>query len=46
MKNQILILLIAAASCDGLHPTSAGHEQIFEAALPAFEAIMKKTDAR
>jgi hypothetical protein len=29
------------ATCDGLHPTSAGHRTIFETALPAFDAIVK-----
>jgi hypothetical protein len=37
---------IEFATCDNLHPTSAAHEQIFKAALPAFEAIRKKPNAR
>jgi len=31
---------IEFATCDGLHPTTTGHEQIFKAALPAFESIV------
>lgn len=31
---------IEFATCDNLHATTAGHEQIFKAALPAFEAII------
>jgi hypothetical protein len=30
------------ATCDGLHPTSAGHRTIYETALPAFDAILKQ----
>jgi hypothetical protein len=29
------------STCDGLHPTAAGHRTIFETALPAFDAILK-----
>lgn len=32
---------IKFATCDGLHPTTAGHQEIFKAALPAFDAILK-----
>ena len=28
------------ATCDGQHPTAAGHQAIFQAALPAFEALL------
>ncbi len=30
------------ATCDGLHPTAAGHRTIYEAALPALDAILKE----
>ncbi len=30
------------ATCDGLHPTAAGHQAIYETALPAFDAILRK----
>ncbi len=29
------------STCDGLHPTTAGHRTIYETALPAFDAILK-----
>jgi hypothetical protein len=29
------------STCDGLHPTAAGHRTIYETALPAFDAILK-----
>ncbi len=35
---------IEFATCDGLHPASAGHEQIFKAVLPAFNAIFRQCD--
>jgi len=28
-------------TCDGLHPTAAGHQTIFKTAIPAFDAILK-----
>ena len=31
---------IEFATCDGLHPTTTGHEQIFKASLSAFDAIL------
>ena len=31
---------VAFAKADKVHPTAAGHEEIFKAALPAFEAIL------
>ena len=30
------------STCDGLHPTTAGHRTIYETALPAFDAILKE----
>lgn len=33
---------IAFATCDGQHPTAAGHEAVFKAVLPAFDAIIKR----
>lgn len=32
---------VSFATCDGLHPTTAGHRKIYESALPAFDAILK-----
>jgi hypothetical protein len=29
-------------ACDGLHPTTDGHRTIYETALPAFDAILKR----
>jgi hypothetical protein len=31
---------IKYATCDGQHPTAAGHKSIYEVALPAFDAIL------
>ncbi len=32
----------AFATCDGQHPTAAGHEAVFKAVLPAFDAIVNR----
>ncbi|HEX8912436.1 MAG TPA: SGNH/GDSL hydrolase family protein [Humisphaera sp.] len=37
---------IKFATCDGLHPTTAGHEEIFRAAVPAFDAILGRAAPR
>jgi len=41
-KNAHLIDLgrITFSTADGQHPTAAGHEAIFKAALPAFDAVL------
>jgi hypothetical protein len=41
-KNTFLIDLgpVAFDTCDGQHPTAAGHQAIYKTALPAFEAIL------
>jgi hypothetical protein len=31
---------IAIATADGLHPTAAGHQSIYEAALAAFDPLV------
>ncbi|MGN6545700.1 MAG: SGNH/GDSL hydrolase family protein [Aureliella sp.] len=30
------------ATCDGVHPTAAGHRSIYEAALPAIDRLLKR----
>ena len=37
---------VAFATCDGVHPTAAGHETIYERLLPAIERIVKPAPAR
>jgi hypothetical protein len=32
-------------TCDGQHPTAAGHQAIYKTALPAFDAIVSKIPA-
>lgn len=43
-KNAFLVDLgpITFATCDGAHPTAAGHRAIYTAALPAFDVILGK----
>jgi alpha-L-rhamnosidase len=35
---------IAVDTCDGQHPTAAGHQSIFQAALPVFDKILGNRD--
>ena len=44
-KNAFLVDLGAVmyATCDGGHPTTDGHQAIYAAALPAFDAILGKS---
>jgi hypothetical protein len=48
-KDEALFLVdlgpLKFATCDGQHPTAAGHQAIFKAALPAFDAIIGGKDA-
>ena len=41
-SNAFLVDLgrVTFATCDGQHPTAAGHAAIYKAAVPAFEAIL------
>jgi len=45
-ENAYLVDLgkIAFATCDGQHPTAAGHQAIYKAALPAVDAIVGKVE--